>query len=161
MLSCEFFSYFAIISASSICCDSFLFNFNSVFLKNRIELIAALSNTIFLIIVSMYMCLQALHIVTETDEGENSDYGHDSDEAGTIHFFKNFLVLLWTLKWFYFLFFKTLPVWSYRWKTLSKWKFSLFNWWKFVENFFFSHFILSLLWGWKFYDSFNFTFIYV
>ena len=69
-----------------------IFNFNSMFLKNRIELIAALSNTIFLIIVSMYMCLQALHIVTETHDGELSDHAHDSDEAGTVYFFKNFYI---------------------------------------------------------------------
>jgi Co/Zn/Cd efflux system component len=91
-------SFFNLFKSMSILITVFsilltrIFNFNSLFLKNRIELIAALSNTIFLIIVSMYMCLQALHIVTETDEGENSDYGHDSDEAGTIYFFKNFYI---------------------------------------------------------------------
>jgi Co/Zn/Cd efflux system component len=72
-----------------------VYHFNSIFLRNRIELIAALSNIIFLIIVSMYMCLQALHIVTETDDGdmpEHSHNGHDDDEAGTIKFFNYFFI---------------------------------------------------------------------
>jgi Co/Zn/Cd efflux system component len=73
-----------------------VFHFNSVFLKNRIELISALSNIIFLLIVSMYMCLQALHIITETNDGDMPEHSHhadhEGDEKGTINFFKNFFI---------------------------------------------------------------------
>jgi len=73
-----------------------VFHSNYFFLKNRIELIAALSNIIFLIIVSMYMCLQALHIITETDDGDMPEHSHhgayEGDEVGTINFFKNFFI---------------------------------------------------------------------
>lgn len=72
-----------------------VFHFNSNFLKNRIELISALSNLIFLIIVSMYMCLQALHIVTETDDGDTTAHSHHGsieEEEETIKFFNYFYI---------------------------------------------------------------------
>jgi Co/Zn/Cd efflux system component len=95
IISDSFFNYFKtfsiLITGFSILLTRVLV-FNSVFLKNRIELIAALSNCAFLIIVSLYMCLQALHIITETDDGDIAAHNHD-EEAATIDFFKNFFIV--------------------------------------------------------------------
>jgi Co/Zn/Cd efflux system component len=97
IISDSFFNYFKTFSFL-IAGFSFLLTrltFNKNFLKNRIELIASLSNCVFLIIVSLYMCLQALHMVTEPNEDHDDQSQHslvDKEEHETINFLKNFFV---------------------------------------------------------------------
>lgn len=92
----SFFNYFKtfsfLIAVFSILLSK-INDFDKYFLKNRIELIAALSNCVFLIIVSMYMCVEALHLVTEeTVHIEDEKHFHE-EELNTILFFKNFYVV--------------------------------------------------------------------
>jgi Co/Zn/Cd efflux system component len=97
IISDSFFNYFKTFSFL-IAGFSFLvtrLTFNKIFLKNRIELIASLSNCVFLIIVSLYMCLQALHMVTEPNEDHDDHSQHiqvEKDEHETIKFLKNYFV---------------------------------------------------------------------
>lgn len=90
IVSDSFFNYFKtfsfLITGFSILLSR-VFVFNKIFLKNRIELIAALSNCVFLVIISMYMCLQALHLVTESNE-----HDEEQDES-VVKFLKNFFVV--------------------------------------------------------------------
>ena len=44
-----------------------MYSNNNIFLVQRIELMAALTSIIFLVIVSVYMLLQALHLITDDD----------------------------------------------------------------------------------------------
>jgi Co/Zn/Cd efflux system component len=70
IISDGFFNIFKTISFL-ISCLSILFNHmysnTYLFLSQRIELIAALVSMIFVVIVSVYMILQALHLVTDDD----------------------------------------------------------------------------------------------
>ena len=70
IISDGFFNIFKTISFL-ISCLSILFNHmysnTYFFLSQRIELIAALVSMIFVVIVSVYMILQALHLVTDDD----------------------------------------------------------------------------------------------
>lgn len=71
IISDGFFNTFKTISFL-ITCLSLLFthvsSLNSTFIYKRIEVISALASGIFLSIVSVYMCLQALHLITEEHE---------------------------------------------------------------------------------------------
>lgn len=95
VLSDSFFNFFKTFSFL-IACGSILLTrvnvFESTFLKNRIELVAALANCVCLVIVSMYMCLQALHILTEEGDSLGESHNLKEDET-TIAFFKNFFVI--------------------------------------------------------------------
>ena len=68
IISDGFFNTFKTISFL-ITCLSFLFTYltsnTQLFISKRIELIASLTSIIFLVIVSVYMCLQSLHLITE------------------------------------------------------------------------------------------------
>ena len=70
IISDGFFHIFKTISFL-ISCLSILFNHmysnTYLFLSQRIELVAALVSMIFVVIVSVYMILQALHLVTDDD----------------------------------------------------------------------------------------------
>jgi Co/Zn/Cd efflux system component len=70
IISDGFFNIFKTISFL-ISCLSILFNHmysnTYLFLSQRIELVAALVSMIFVVIVSVYMILQALHLVTDDD----------------------------------------------------------------------------------------------
>ena len=70
IISDGFFNIFKTISFL-ISCLSILFNHmysnTCLFLSQRIELVAALVSMIFVVIVSVYMILQALHLVTDDD----------------------------------------------------------------------------------------------
>ena len=70
IISDGFFNIFKTISFL-ISCLAILFNHmysnTYLFLSQRIELIAALVSMIFVVIVSVYMILQALHLVTDDD----------------------------------------------------------------------------------------------
>lgn len=70
IISDSFFNLFKssafLITALSILLSGYFNHFN--FLIDRIELIAALSNTVFLIIVSLYRILESLHSLSETNE---------------------------------------------------------------------------------------------
>ena len=70
IISDGFFNIFKTISFL-ISCLSILFNHmysnTYFFLSQRIELIAALVSMIFVVIVSVYMILQALHLITDDD----------------------------------------------------------------------------------------------
>ena len=70
IISDGFFNIFKTISFL-ISCLSVLFNHmysnTYLFLSQRIELVAALVSMIFVVIVSVYMILQALHLVTDDD----------------------------------------------------------------------------------------------
>ena len=70
IISDGFFNIFKTISFL-ISCLSILFNHmysnTYFFLSQRIELVAALVSMIFVVIVSVYMILQALHLVTDDD----------------------------------------------------------------------------------------------
>lgn len=94
VISDSFFNYFKtfsfLITGGSILLTR-VFTFNTVFLKNRIELMAALSNCVFLIIVSLYMCLEALHVITEPEE--DTHHQVENEEKDTIAFLKNFFVV--------------------------------------------------------------------
>jgi Co/Zn/Cd efflux system component len=101
IISDSFFNYFKtfsfLIAGISILLTR-VSAFKAVLLKNRIELIAALSNCVFLIIVSMYMVLQALHMITEPNEDHDDSSGHaqkpvNQEEQDTIAFFKNFFIV--------------------------------------------------------------------
>jgi Co/Zn/Cd efflux system component len=61
--------------------------FNSAFIKNRIELLSALSNLVFLVIVSLHMCIQALHLMTEIHEHE------EQEDTSTVYFLSNFFMV--------------------------------------------------------------------
>jgi Co/Zn/Cd efflux system component len=101
IISDSFFNYFKTFSfliAGLAILLTRISAFKESFLKNRIELIAALSNCVFLIIVSMYMVLQALHMVTEPDENHDDSSAHshqpiNQEEQDTISFFKNFFIV--------------------------------------------------------------------
>ena len=71
IISDGFFNTFKTISFL-ITCLSILFSHltstSSHFLYKRIEIIASLTSIIFLVIVSVYMCLQSLHLLTEEHE---------------------------------------------------------------------------------------------
>lgn len=68
IISDGFFNTFKTISFL-ITCLSLLFTYltsnSQLFIYKRIELIASLIGMIFLVIVSIYMCLQSLHLITE------------------------------------------------------------------------------------------------
>ena len=70
IISDGFFNIFKTISFL-ISCLSILFNHmysnTYLFLSQRIELVAALVSMIFVVIVSVYMILQALHLITDDD----------------------------------------------------------------------------------------------
>ena len=70
IISDGFFNIFKTISFL-ISCLSILFNHmysnTYLFLSQRIELVAALVSMIFVVIVSVYMIIQALHLVTDDD----------------------------------------------------------------------------------------------
>ena len=68
IISDAFFNTFKTISFLITCLSilfTYIYSTNNNFIIIRIELIAALSSIIFLVIVSVYMLLQALHLITE------------------------------------------------------------------------------------------------
>ena len=68
IISDAFFNTFKTISFLITCLSilfTYIYSTNNNFIIVRIELIAALSSIIFLVIVSVYMLLQALHLITE------------------------------------------------------------------------------------------------
>ena len=76
IISDAFFNTFKTISFLITCLSilySHIFSSKNYFLHQRIELIAALSNIIFLVIVSLYMLLESLHLITESHEHFDSD----------------------------------------------------------------------------------------
>jgi Co/Zn/Cd efflux system component len=90
ILSDAFFIYFKtfsfLITGFSILLSK-VYVFPNSFLKNRIELLSALSNLVFLVIVSLHMCIQALHLITEIHEHE------EQEDTDTVSFLSNFFMI--------------------------------------------------------------------
>lgn len=93
---------FLITLFSILICKSSLFSShnNNDFKRGRIELIAALTNCILLIIVAMYMALNSLHMLTDTPSDSKEHY---ENEQTLLSFFSNFMVVKILFGTFYLL----------------------------------------------------------
>lgn len=65
---------------------------NIYFFKSRIEQIAALCNSIMITIISLYMMLNSLHMITEEEEFDYDSVKNKADEVNIMHNF-NFVFL--------------------------------------------------------------------
>lgn len=97
VISDSFFNFFKIftflIPALAIYLTRYL-NYNIKLLYERMEILAAMSNIIFLMIVSIIMFVKSLHLVTEESEILHSSDDHGQDhEAFTISVFKFFYLV--------------------------------------------------------------------
>jgi Co/Zn/Cd efflux system component len=125
IVSDSFFNYFKtlafLISGLSIL-FSRVYVFNSIFLKNRIELIAAISNCVFLTMVSLHMCIQSLHLLTEKDEHS------EHDDNATINFIDSFNIvkiiinLIALLRFSDYLIHPSIQIKILLWKKYKEWK---------------------------------------
>ncbi len=99
VISDSFFNFFKIfaflISGIAIYFNRY-FNYKYKIIHERFELLAALSNLVFLIIVSFIMFISALHLITEDGHKDylhsSSGLGHDH-ESYTISVFKFFYLI--------------------------------------------------------------------
>lgn len=66
---------------------------DNYFNKSRIELICALSNCVLLVIIAMYMTLNALHMITEDDKELHHNVNHLIEESQLLRFNSNFLII--------------------------------------------------------------------
>lgn len=128
----NFFKSFSfLIAGFSLLFNRIYYFENKKLLKNRIELVGALSNIVFLVIVSLNMCIQALHIATESSEHIHIDLDEkDSilESEDQIIFLKNFYVVkiiihvIGLLQFSDYILHPTLQIKLSLWKFSKKWK---------------------------------------
>lgn len=99
VISDSFFNFFKIfafmISGTAIYFNRY-FNYRIKLLKERFESLAALSNLVFLTIVSIIMFISSLHLITEEEQKHHlhssNEFGHDQEQY-TISVFKFFFLI--------------------------------------------------------------------
>jgi Co/Zn/Cd efflux system component len=124
ILSDAFFIYFKtftfLITGFSLLLSK-VYVFNNIFLKNRIELLSAMANLVFLVITSLHMCIQALHLITEKHEHEVEE------DTQTVSFLNNFFMikivlnLLVLLKFADYLIHPSIQIKMLIWKKYRRW----------------------------------------